>query len=98
MSIEYTDVAISDLIRLRGFIAVHNSPTVKQAVSKLIAGINSLMQQPRLGHPEIRAPDPEKIRDLILPPYIVRYTLLLQSILIPRIWHHKEEQENESTT
>ncbi len=98
MRIEYTEVAISDLIRLRVFIAEHNPQAAKQAAVKLIAGIKKLAQQPRLGHPVMRAPDPEKIRDLILHPYVVRYTLLAKSVLILRIWHHKEEREDESTT
>ncbi len=97
MRIEYTGVAIQDLIRLRAFIAEHNPQAAKKDRKKLPAGIKGLAREPRLGHPVMVAPDPEKIRDLILPPYIVRYTLLSQSLLILRIWHHKEEREDEST-
>jgi plasmid stabilization system protein ParE len=98
MRIEYTEVAISDLIRLREFIAEHNPQAAQKAAAKLSAGIKSLAQQPRLGYPVMGAPDPEKIRDLILHPYIVRYTVLPQSLLILRIWHQKEEREDESAT
>lgn len=95
MRIEYTDVAISDLIRLREFIAGHNPQAAKKAAAKLIAGIKGLVLQPRLGHPVTGAPEPEKIRDLILPPYIVRYAVLSDSLLILRIWHHKEGRDDE---
>lgn len=98
MKIEYTEVAITDLIRLRAFIAEHNPHAAKKAAAKLMAGIKSLSRQPRLGHPVMRAPEPEKIRDLILQPYIVRYTLLSKSVLILRIWHHREEREDEPAT
>jgi plasmid stabilization system protein ParE len=97
MRIEYTDVAIQDLIRLRTFISKHNPHAAQKAAGKLTTGIKSLARQPRLGHPVMEAPDPERIRDLILPPYIVRYTLLIHSVLILRIWHHKEGREDEST-
>ncbi|MET0049726.1 MAG: type II toxin-antitoxin system RelE/ParE family toxin [Candidatus Thiodiazotropha sp.] len=97
MRIEYTDVAIHDLIRLRAFIAEHNPQAANKAAAKLTTGIRNLTRQPRLGHPVMDAPDPEKIRDLILPPYTVRYTLMSQSLLILRIWHHKEGREDEST-
>lgn len=98
MRIDYTEVAISDLIRLREFIAEHNPQAARKAAAKLSAGIKRLAQQPRLGHAVMRAPDPERIRDLILHPYIVRYTVLAKSLLILRIWHHKEEREDESTS
>jgi plasmid stabilization system protein ParE len=98
MRIDYTEVAISDLIRLREFITEHNPQAAKKASAKLRAGIKNLAQQPQLGHPVMLAPDPEKIRDLILHPYIVRYTVLPQSLLILRIWHHKEDREDESAT
>jgi plasmid stabilization system protein ParE len=98
MRIEYTEVAVSDLIRLREFIAEHNPQAAKKAAAKLIAGIKNLAQQPRLGHPVMLAPDPEKIRDLIPPPYVVRYTVLSKSVMILRIWHQKEEREDGSAT
>ncbi len=98
MRIDYTDVAISDLIRLRAFIAQHNPQAAKIAAAKLRIGIEKLAQQPRLGHPVMLAPDSERTRDLVLPPYIVRYTVLTQSLLILRIWHHKEAREDESAS
>jgi plasmid stabilization system protein ParE len=98
MKIEYTDVATNDLIRLRAFISEYNPLAANRIAKKLIAGIKQLSQQPKLGHPVMQAPNPEKIRDLVLGRYVVRYTLLTHTILILRIWHHKEDRDSDHAT
>jgi plasmid stabilization system protein ParE len=60
MRIEYTEVAIQDLIRLRAFIAEHNPQAAKKAAGKLTAVIKSLAQQPQLGYPVMCAPTPRR--------------------------------------
>lgn len=98
MKIEYTDVAINDLNRLRAFIAEHDPQAATRTAKKLITGIGGLSQQPKLGHPVMLAPNPENIRDLILGRYIVRYAQLAHAILILRIWHHKEDRDSDRST
>lgn len=95
MKIEYTDVAINDLVRLREFIAEHNPQAAQKIARRLVVGIEQLLQQPRLGHPVRRAPDPERMRDLVLGRYVVRYTLLENVVLILRVWHHREDRDDE---
>jgi len=94
MKIDYTDVAINDLVRLRAFIAEHNPSAANKIAKQLLVGIQRLSQQPRLGHPVREAPEPEKIRDIVLGRYVVRYTLLSQAVLVLRVWHHKEVRED----
>ncbi|HEC15449.1 MAG TPA: type II toxin-antitoxin system RelE/ParE family toxin [Sedimenticola sp.] len=98
MKIEYTDVAIDDMARLREFIAEHNPLAADKIARRLVAGIKQLSRQPRLGHPVSHAPDPDQLRDLVPGSYIVRYTPLRQSVLILRIWHHREDWSNDDIT
>jgi len=73
MKLYYSKDAITDLIRLRAFIAEHNSSAAARISSKLRKGIDALKSHPKLGHTVSKAPDPETVRDLVLGNYIVRY-------------------------
>jgi len=95
MNLLYSVDAVEDLGRLREFIEIHNPIAVHQISVKLIEGITTLVDNPRIGHPVPKAPDPEKIRDLIIGDYIVRYILHKNSIVILRIWHHREDREKD---
>ncbi len=91
MRLEYTDKAVGDLLRLRQFIEEHDPQVANRIATRLVQGIASLLDQPRLGHPVALAPDPESIRDLVLRDYVVRYAITNSRILILRIWHHRED-------
>ncbi len=91
MKIDYSKEAITDLARLREFIAVHDPAAAGRYAQSLLEGISRLHDQPGLGHPVIYAPEPESIRDLIVGAYIVRYALLSEQIVILRVWHHRED-------
>lgn len=95
MILVYTVDAVEDLARLRKFIEIHDSSAAQRISTKLVDGITTLTDHPKLGHPVSKAPDPELIRDLILGKYIVRYLLHKDMIVILRIWHHREDRENE---
>ena len=73
MRLEYTDKAISDLVRLRQFIEEHDPLAANRMAARLAEGIALLREQPQLGYPVVLAPDPESIRNLVLRGYIVRY-------------------------
>ncbi len=96
MKLVYTVNAVEDLARLREFIEVHNPLAAQRISAELIEGISTLIEHPKIGHPVSKAPDPEIIRDLIRGDYIVRYILHKGTIAILRIWHHREDRENES--
>ena len=90
MRLQFSKVALDDLVRLREFIAEHN-PVVAQRVSKRMRGaINSLVEAPRIGRPVEDMPG--EIRDLIFGRYVVRYKVRENVLFILRIWHGKEDR------
>ena len=93
MNLVYSVDAVEDLARLREFIEIHNPVAAQRIALKLLKGINTLVEQPKMGHPVSKAPNPEIIRDLIIGNYIVRYLLNESSLIILRIWHHHEDRE-----
>ncbi len=92
MKLSYSREAISDLIRLREFIASKNPDAAQKIARSIKKGIAQLKTFPYLGVEVELAPDPEMIRDLIVGNYIVRYLIHSKHIYILRIWHHKEER------
>ena len=92
MNISYTPEAISDLVRLREFIAIKNPQAAQKIAQSLQKSISQLKAFPHLGVEVELAPNPEIIRDLIIGNYIARYLIRTKQIIILRIWHHKEER------
>lgn len=92
MRLEYSREAVTDLKRLRAFIAEHNPRAASRISSELKQGLQSLTSYPQLGHRVLHAPDPEIIRDLVLGKYIVRYLLLQERVVVLRVWHQLEER------
>jgi len=92
MKISYSPESIGDLIRLRKFIEIENPQSAQKIALSLNEGISQLKSFPFLGIEAELAPEPEKIRDLIIGNYIVRYLIHSEQIYILRIWHHKEER------
>jgi addiction module RelE/StbE family toxin len=94
MRLEYSRDAISDLKRLRTFIAEHNPTAAIRVASEMKQGVEALKSHPKLGHGVLHATDPESIRDLVLGKYVVRYLLLQERVVILRIWHHLEDERS----
>lgn len=94
MNIQYSLEAIDDLVRLREFIAVRNPYAAKHVAGKLLSGIEKLKVFPEIGLPVQRSPQPEKIRDLFITNYTVRYLIGDDSIFILRVWHGKEIEKD----
>jgi len=92
MKLSYSREAISDLIRLREFIASKNPDAAQEIAKSIRKGIAQLKTFPYLGVEVELAPDPEMIRDLIIGNYIARYLIHSKHLYILRIWHHKEER------
>jgi len=92
MRISYSPDAIEDLHRLREFIAIKNPHAAGKTAASILKGIAQLHAFPLLGVGVPHAPDPEKIRDLIIGNYITRYLVDGEEIIILRIWHHKEDR------
>ncbi len=92
MKLSYSQEAISDLIRLRKFIASKNTKAAQKIAISIQKGISQLKDFPYLGVEVELAPNPEMIRDLIAGNYIARYLILQNHVYILRVWHHKEER------
>jgi plasmid stabilization system protein ParE len=88
----YSDKAISDLERLREFIAEHNPQAAASVAKELIRRVTALRSFPLLGVRVEEAPDPESIRDFVFGNYVVRYLVSETSVCILRIWHHYEDR------
>ena len=92
MKISYSPESIRDLMRVREFIEIKNPYAAQKMATSISKGIYQLKTFPFLGMEVELAPEPEKIRDLIIGNYIVRYLIHAEHIYILRVWHHKEER------
>ena len=90
MMLQYSPESIADLTRLREFIAEKNPIAAQRIAGELLEGIKKLEDFPQIGIPVSRAPDPDKIRDLYIGKYVVRYLVTVDAIYILRLWHTKE--------
>jgi plasmid stabilization system protein ParE len=90
VNLYYTPEAISDLERLRAFIAANNPAAAQKIATELLTGIANLKQLPHLGRKVIKAPNPELMRDLSVSLYIVRYLIVDEEIHILKVWHKRE--------
>lgn len=94
MKIQYSPEAIDDLVWLREFIAAKNPYATKHVAQKLLSGIEKLKDFPEIGLSVQRSPEPEKIRDLFITNYTVRYLIGQEAIFILRVWHGKEIEKD----
>ncbi|MEO6967260.1 MAG: type II toxin-antitoxin system RelE/ParE family toxin [Rhodanobacteraceae bacterium] len=88
----YTAAAIEDLVRLRAFIAEHDSAAANRIGTELITRIEALRDFPQMGNAVEAAPDPEAVRDMVFGNYIVRYVVSPRTIAVLRLWHHFENR------
>ena len=93
MILVYSQEAVSDLERLRAFIA-ENDPSAAQRIGeRLVTQVDKLLFMPKMGRPVEAAPDKEMIRDMIFGNYIVRYAATPNAVYILRVWHHYENRD-----
>ena len=92
MRIFYSPEAIEDLKRLREFIEPKNPPAAQRAAESIMKGIGQLHEFPLIGTEVRSAPDPSKIRDLVIGKYIARYLVGRTDVYVLRIWHHRENR------
>lgn len=90
MRLVYSEHAVADLRRLRAFIAEHDPHAAERVAHDLVERIESLVRFPRMGVAVRTAPDPESVRDLVLDRYTIRYTWHRDTIIVLRLWHHRE--------
>jgi plasmid stabilization system protein ParE len=86
----YSQEVVSDLIRLREFIAEKDPNAAARVSLELVTCIDYICTFPNMGKAVALSPEPLDIRDAIFGQYIVRYIAQAQSIIILRVWHHYE--------
>jgi len=90
MNLRFTPEAVEDLVKLRTFVEEKN-PTAAQRIAKdLLLGMEKLKVFPEIGLKVERAFEPQRIRDLFVGNYTVRYLIGDGEIVVLRIWHGKE--------
>ena len=89
MKLKFTPRAIEDLKRLRAFIAEHNPDAANRISKRLRKSIRHLVENPQLGKAVEGLPE---ARDFIIGPYLVRYIVIGETVIILKIWHGKESQ------
>jgi plasmid stabilization system protein ParE len=95
MKLIVSQAAITDLERLREFLADKNPAAAQQAVVAMVAAAESLQTFPERGRPS----GVGNIRELIVPfgrsGYVLRYaySAAAEKAVILRIWHGREARE-----
>ena len=90
MKLVFSRAAVSDLVRLREFIAVHNPAAAQRVAARLRVAISRLTDSPQVGRPVEDLSG--EIRELIFGKYVVRYQVLQTSVYILKIWHGRENR------
>ena len=93
MKLAYAAEAVADLIRLRAFIAQKNPAAAARIAALLITRIEHIRDFPELGRRVAFAPEPQVVRDAVFGSHIVRYSVHVETVVVLRIWRHKEERE-----
>ena len=94
IKVKYSPESIDDLQRVVEFVEVQNPYAARRIAIDLQEGVSRLKQFPEIGLPVMKATDPEKIRDLYVGDYTVRYLLADETVYILRVWHNKENEKN----
>lgn len=90
MRLVYSEHAVADLRRLRAFIAEHDPHAAERVARDLVERLETLVCFPRMGVAVRSAPDPESVRDLVLDHYTIRYSCHNETVIVLRLWHHRE--------
>jgi toxin ParE1/3/4 len=94
MRIKYSPESIGDLQRVVEFVENRNPYAARRIAIDLLEGVDRLKQFPEIGLPVLKATDPEKIRDLYVGNYTLRYLVAEEIIYVLRVWHNKEIEKN----
>ncbi len=94
MNLRFTPEAVSDLDRLRAFVAQKNPAATQRIANDLVLGIEKLKVFPAIGLQVVRAFEPNRIRDFFVSNYTVRYLIGVDEIIVLRVWHGKENEKD----
>jgi toxin ParE1/3/4 len=94
MKLRFAPEALGDLVRLREFIEKENPSAAQRIAKDLLLGMEKLKVFPEIGLKVERAFEPQRIRDLFVGNYTVRYLIGDGEIVVLRLWHGKEIEKN----
>jgi toxin ParE1/3/4 len=94
MKVKYSQESINDLKRVVEFLENKNPYAARRVAIDIQEGVQKLKQFSQIGLPVLIASDPDRIRDLYVNQYTIRYLITEQVIYILRIWHGKENDKN----
>ena len=91
--IAWTSAARFDLRRLRAWTERHSLGKAQAQARRIREAIERLPDNPRLGR-AIPVPDDgeEELRELVLAPYVIRYIVDADRIVVVRLWHGRESR------
>lgn len=92
MRLCWSEPARQDILRLYDFLAQVNPDAAAAAINELVAAIEHLPLNPRLGR-TLDAYRPRDIRRLVVGPYEVRYELRHDEVLVVRLFHGREDRQ-----
>lgn len=96
-TLRWTVQAVQDLARLRAFLQPHQPAAAQRAAARIKEAAAMLLEHPALGRPVEDLPE---FRDLFIPfgkaGYVLRYRLEGQTVVVVRVWHGREEREQDS--
>ncbi len=95
MTIRFTEEALDDLNRLRGFLLTAvDEPLANRITNQLVGSLQTLSAHPEKGVVVKRMSVNRSVRDLFVHNYCVRYRLSHNEIIILRLWHQRENERN----
>jgi plasmid stabilization system protein ParE len=91
MKIQWTEKALSDLVRLHDFLAPLNPEAAAHAVLALTDAPRRISVYPRLGE-KLEQFEPREVRRLLVGSYEMRYEIREDMVRIVRLWHTRERR------
>ena len=92
MKVTYSPESLEDLRRVVEFVEPQNPFAARRIAIGIQEGVERLKSFPFIGLPVTSAIDPNKIRDLQINKYTLRYLIEKQRNQILRVWHNRENK------
>ena len=91
MELKWTNLALSDLVRLYEFLAPVNQQAAARTVQALSAAPAVLLNNPRIGE-QLFEFESREVRRIIVGQYEMRYEIQKSTIYSLRLWHTREDR------
>jgi plasmid stabilization system protein ParE len=93
VKVEWSAAALADLERFANFLAEHHPTMSATAAREIQSKVEHLAEFPRLGRPLARSRNyRQSVLRILNAPYVIRYRLRDQEILVLRVFHGRESR------